>query len=231
MPFCSTIATATSSTSRTYLRPQFTDTFEIAYERFWDSGSVITSVYHKDIEDPFLRVFAIDDTSQDYDIINKIYQNVGSGTNTGIEILATQDVGDWWEVSGSVNWYENVIDPYEVTLLFPSRRPLQIQESKDKTWDLKMTNLFRLPYETEVQLTFIYYATRNIPQGRQFARSSVDIGVKKPVWEGRGELIFTFSDVFNHFGIKQDIDGEGFVARYENYYETQILSAGLKYKF
>ena len=32
-----------------------------------------------------MRVFAIDDSNPDYDIVNRIYQNVGTGTHTGIE--------------------------------------------------------------------------------------------------------------------------------------------------
>jgi len=33
------------------------------------------------------------------------------------------------------------------------------------------------------------------------------------------------------FGVKQDIQGEGFTALYENYFETQVVRLGLTYKF
>ncbi len=214
-----------------YLRPQFTETFEIAYERLWETGSAIVSAYHRNIDDPFTRVFAIDPTNQDYDIINRVYQNVGSGTNSGLELIVTQDVNDTWELSGSINWYDNVIDADEVTLLFPIARPFTVQQSRDNTWDFKLNNLFEFPNELQVQVSIVYYAEKNIAQGTQAARSSVDLGISKPIMGDRGEIVFSFVDVFNDFGIKQFISGDGFNAIYENYYETQVVSVSFNYQF
>jgi hypothetical protein len=77
----------------------------------------------------------------------------------------------------------------------------------------------------------LYYTPKNIPQGKQYARSSIDAGIKQILLKGKGELTFSFTDVFNAFGIKQKINGEGFSLVYENFYETQILRLGFKYKF
>ncbi len=214
-----------------YLRPQFTEAFEIAYERLWETGSAIVSAYHRNIDDPFTRVFAIDPTNQDYDIINRVYQNVGSGTNSGLELIVTQDVNGTWELSGSINWYDNVIDADEVTLLFPIARPFTVQQSRDNTWDFKLNNLFEFPNELQVQVSIVYYAEKNIAQGTQAARSSVDLGISKPIMGDRGEIVFSFVDVFNDFGIKQFISGDGFNAIYENYYETQVVSVSFNYQF
>ena len=214
-----------------YLRPQFTETFELSFEHLWDSGSVLLSAYYRDIEDPFTRVFAIDPTNTTYDIVNRIYQNVGSGTNTGMELIFSQDISTNWELSGSVNWYENVIDADRVTLLFPIQRPFDVAYSKADTWDLSLNNLITFSNGMRLQLNAAYYGDRNIAQGIQEARSFIDIAVTKPVLDGRGELVFSVSDLFNNFGIKQRIDGAGFDAIYENYYETQVVSFGLNYEF
>jgi len=214
-----------------YLRPQFTQTFELAYKHFWNSGSVYLSAYHRVIEDHFMRIYSIDSTSQDYDIINKIYQNVGMSTNSGIEVLLTQDIGESWNINGSFNWYRNVVNDYEGEVLFPYRRPFYIEKTIDNTWDMKVSSQWQLPKELDFQLTYIYYAPKNIPQGRQLFRSSLDIGMKKSVFNQRGELNFSFTDVLNQFGIKQEIHGDGFSALYENYYETQVVRLGVLYKF
>ncbi len=214
-----------------YLRPQFTETFELSYERLWSSGSVIASAYYRNIDDPFVRVFAIDPTNTDYDIVNRIYQNVGSGDQTGLELIVTQDISERWELSGSINLYDNVIDADQVTLLFPIERPFDVERSEDNTWDLSLNTLILFPNGIQAQLSVVYYADKNIAQGSQDARSSVDLGITKPVFEDRGELVFSFTDIFNDFGIKQNIRGNGFDAVYENYYETQVVSVGLTYQF
>lgn len=214
-----------------YLRPQFTETFEVAYERIWPSGSVIASLYYRDIEDPFTRVFAIDPTNRDYDIVNRIYQNVGSGTANGLELILTRDISEMWELSGSINWYDNVIDEDVVMLLFPIVRPFVVERSADNTWDAKLNSQFDFRNDWQVQIAIVYYAEKNIAQGREAARSSVDLGVSRTVMDDRGEITFSFVDIFNDFGIKQFISGNGFDAIYENYYETQVMSLGFNYRF
>ena len=64
-----------------------------------------------------------------------------------------------------------------------------------------------------------------------FSKSLTYMGLKKKLWQGKGEVTFAFTDIFNQFGIRKEINGDGFKAKYENYYETQVLRIGMKYKF
>ena len=214
-----------------YLRPQYTRSFELAYRHVWDEGSFSTAVYHRDIDDPFTRVFATDPTGVDYDIVDKIYQNVGGATNAGVEFIAAQDVGDWLELSGSLNLYRNTFDAFETTLLYPVPRPFQINASEDTTWDLRLTSQMALPAGFDAQLSYLYYAPRNVAQGTEDARSSVDVGLTKSLFDDRVELAVSATDIFNQFGISQAIDGDGFTAIYENFYQTQVINIGLTYNF
>ena len=178
-----------------------------------------------------MRIFSLDESNPDYDIVNKIYQNTGYATNTGIELLMSQHITKNWKLSASLNWYVNHIDHYTGTLLFPYVRPFSIEKSSDNAGDFKINNEIALPANWTLQLTGLYYSEKNIPQGKQLSRSSIDAGLKKIVWEGHAEFTLSASDIFNTFGLRQKIVGEGFSASYENYYETQIIRAGFKYKF
>jgi outer membrane receptor protein involved in Fe transport len=214
-----------------YLRPQFTQTFELAYRFSWTSGSLFLAGYYRLIDQPFTRVFAIDSTSSPYDIVNRIYQNVGSGRQAGIEVLATQQIAPWWKVSASFNLYANTIDAYTGTLLFPYQRPFSIDRTVSNTWDVKVNQELRLAEAWQLQLTTLYYAPLNIPQGRQLSRASVDLGLKRRWFQQRLEVTLSGTDLFNTFGLRQEIVGEGFTNRYENYYETQVIRLGAKWKF
>ncbi len=214
-----------------YLRPQFTQTFEMAYRLKWESGLAAISGYYRTIKDPFMRVYGIDTTSFYYDVVNKIYQNTGSADHTGIELLLEQQLMDFWQLTASGNLYQNVIHPYTGTLLFPYQRPFSIERTVEKTWDIKISNQFALPRHWEIQLTAVYFAPKNIPQGRQLSRSSIDLGIRKKVIQGKGDITLNFSDIFNHYGIRQEINGDGVNVMYENWYETQVLRIGFRYKF
>ena len=197
-----------------YLRPQFTNALEIGYGRSWAGGSMNAALYHRDIKDAFSRVFAIDDSNPNYDVVNRLYQNAGNSRQTGVQLLLEHQVRRPWRASGSVNVFRNNIDAFETTLLFPVRRPFFLASSKKSAWDLTFNNRFQLPRAFELQANYVYYAKRNVPQGRERARSSVDVSVKKPFMNDRAELLFTFTDIFTDFAVQREVDGVGFTALY-----------------
>ena len=82
----------------------------------------------------------------------------------------------------------------------------------------------------ELQTSFVYYSERNIPQGRELARSSVDLAAKWPL-SSRTELQFTFTDILNDFAVEQEFDGQGFTALYQNLKQTQVATLGLRFRF
>jgi outer membrane receptor protein involved in Fe transport len=134
-----------------FLRPQFTNVYEVGLARSWTNGSASAAVYHRDISDSFLRVFAIDDSNPHYDIVNRIVENAGNSKQTGVQWLGAQQVFEPWRITGSVNWFQNDISPLETTLLFPTRRPFSLAGSNDHTWDLTINNRFVLPRGFELQ--------------------------------------------------------------------------------
>ena len=214
-----------------FLRPQFTNAFEVGYGRTWAGGSVSTALYHRGIADSFLRIFAIDDSNPNYDIVNRIYENAGNFAQTGVEVLVEQQVGTPWRLSGSVNWFQNTIDGLETTLFFPTRRPFALAGSEDDTWDVTLNNMVQAPAGFELQVSYIYYAGRNVPQGRERPRSSLDVAATRPIMNERAELLFTFTDLFNNFAVEREIDGDGFTAVYQNFMETQVATLGLRVRF
>lgn len=214
-----------------YLRPQFTQSFELAYRLKWESGMFFLAGYYKLIDDPYMRVYTADTSNASYDVIVKTYANTGAAKNAGMELVFSQQILDIWLLSGNATFYRNTIEAYEGSLLFPYPHAFTIGQSAENTWDAKLSNTFTINENLELQLTAVYFAPKNIPQGRELARSSMDVGISQKVFQGKGEISFSASDIFNNFGIRQEIVGEGFRATYENYYETQVFRIGLKYKF
>lgn len=213
-----------------YLRPQYTQSFELAYRLKWSSGMMYLAGYHRIITDPYMRIYTADTSNIDYDVIVKIYANTGSATNTGVELVFGQQLLKFWKISGNTNFYRNAIDAYTGEVRFPYVHTFKIASSEENTWDAKLSNQLKINNNLEIQVSAIYMAPKNIPQGRQYARSSIDLGLSLKILEGKGTVNLSASDILNTYGIRQDIEGEGFSAAYENYYETQIIRLGLKYR-
>ncbi len=96
---------------------------------------------------------------------------------------------------------------------------------------IKLNNEIALSGETDLQVTAIYYAADIVPQGKTDDRFSFDFGLKRKVFEGKGEIVLAATDLFNTFSTRKTIYGNGFTLRAENYYETQVVTLGMKYKF
>ena len=214
-----------------FLRPQFTNAYEMGFARSWLRGSGSAAVYHRDVSDAFLRIFAIDDSNPNYDIVNRIFENAGNFRQTGVQLMASQEIARPWRMTGSVNWFQNDIDALDTILFFPTRRSFTLPGSKDHTWDMTINNRFVLPRGLELQANYIRYASRNVPQGRERDRSSLDFSAKKPVMNERAELVFTFTDILNDFALQHEITGNGFTALYQNFLETQVATLGLRLRF
>jgi hypothetical protein len=198
--------------------------------RRWLTGGTTVSGYHRDIKDAWQRIYAIDGTNPNYEIINKLYGNVGRATQTGVQVVADQQLATPWRLSGGVHWYVHDVDAFEATLLFPTERTVSIASSRDQTWDLSIGNRFRFS-GNEVQLNFVTYAARNVAQGRERGRSSLDFSASRPLWSGRGDVTFTFTDMLNDFGLRREVDGNGFRAVYENLLETQVARVRVRVRF
>lgn len=214
-----------------YLRSQLTQMMELGIGRRWSKGSATVSGYHRDITDAFQRIYAIDNSNPNYDVINKLYENVGRAAQTGVQLVAEQQLASPWRVSGSVNWYVHDIDAIQTTLFFPTERPFFAPGSRDKTWDLTVNNRYQFPGGQELQLSFINYAARNAHQGRERARSSLDLSASWPLSNDKGDVAFTFTDMFADFGVRREFEGQGFNALYENLKETQTARVRMRVRF
>jgi len=214
-----------------YLRPQFTRTIEARLEKDWEDIQARFSVYRRWIKDPFTRVYAIDPTITDYEVINKIYHNTGKAIHSGIELIGDARISDAVKLNGSFNWYKLSLEAFDVDLFFPVERIISLAASKGTAWDGKLGAQIELPWSIKLQSNFIYYSARNIAQGRQSSRWSLDLGLTKRVMKDRLELALTATDLFNRFGIEQLIEGVGFDAVYQNFNQTQAITASAKLTF
>lgn len=214
-------------TGNPYLRPQFTQTMEFAYKGIWESGSLFVSGYYKMIDDIFERIYIKDDSG----ILNSIPQNLDKGNNIGMEIIAEQQITSKWDASASFNWYRNTIDAFSGESLYPYPQSFSLAESVSNTWNMKLNTSIQLPKEFDLQASFVYYAPDIIPQGEIKQRSSLDLGLRKKLMKDKWELSLSATDILNTFALRQTIVGDGFTLTSDNYYETQVVTLGVKYKF
>jgi outer membrane receptor protein involved in Fe transport len=210
------------------LKPQFTNTLEVGFKKSWSTGYVYSAAYHRMSDGTITRISSIVPGST---LIYAVFQNAGKSYNSGLEIVMSQEVTKWYSFNLNLNGYHNQINAYSVVNMYPIENLFSSAKQEIISGTIKLNNNFRLANKFEGQITAIYLAPDIIPQGRIEQRFSVDLGFKKQIQKGKGELFINATDIFNTMIIKKQIQGVGFSYTSNDYYETQVIRIGYNYKF
>ena len=210
------------------LRPQFTTSYELGYKSGWAGGYLYSAAYHKEMQATITRIASIVPGST---LIYNIFQNAGRSRTTGVEVVLSQNFAKWAAFNLNLNGYQNTIDAFRVVNRYPVENTFSADRQQLFSGNVKLNGLFHLPRQLDAQFTAIYLAPDLVPQGRLDARFSIDLGLKKAVQKGKGELFLNATDVANTLRIRRSVQGDGFRYVSTDYYETQVVRVGYGYKF
>lgn len=210
------------------LRPQFTNSIELGHKYNWDSGYLYSSIYHRFSNGTITRISSIVPEST---LIYAIFQNAGKSYNSGLEAIWNQKVSTVYSFNINGNIYRNQINAFSVENLYPQPNVFSADQQSAVSGNVKLNNIFKFSKGINAQLTMVYLAPDIIPQGKIGSRFSMDLGVKKSIQNGKGEVFLNASDLLNTMVIKKQIQGAGFRYTSDDYYETQVIRLGYSYKF
>ncbi len=210
------------------LQPQFTQRVELGYKSSWGRGFLYSAVYARFVDNILTRIVTAPLGSTQ---LNAISQNAGSATNVGIEWVLDQELNRWLSVNANINAFKNTISAFSIENVYPLNVPFSAMTTEIYSGNLKINALFKLARQWDVQLTNIYLAPDLIPQGRIESRYSLDVGVRRRIQKGSGELFMNASDILNTMRIKKVVTATGFTLRSIDLFETQIIRVGYSYKF
>ena len=210
------------------LRPQFTNSIELGYKKSWEKGSLYNAIYHRFADGTITRISS---TVPPSNLIYATFQNVNKSYNTGIEMVLAQEISKLYSFNINLNAYRNQIDAFTVENKYPTTHTFSADKQEIYSGNIKLNNTFHFLKNIDVQITTIYLAPDIIPQGKIKSRFSLDLGLKKAIQKGKGELFFNATDLLNTMIIKNEINGQGFKYTSNDYYETQVIRLGYSYKF
>ncbi|MCP9748335.1 outer membrane beta-barrel family protein [Lacihabitans sp. CS3-21] len=210
------------------LRPQFTNSIELGYKTNWENGSLYNAIYHRFADGTITRISS---TVPPSNLIYATFQNVNKSYNTGIEMVLAQEISKMYSFNINLNAYRNQIDAFTIENKYPTKHTFSADQQEIFSGNVKLNNTFHFPKSIDAQLTAIYLVRDIIPQGKIKSRYSLDLGIKKAVQKGKGEMFVNATDLLNTMIIRKEIIGQGFTYTSNDYYETQVIRFGYSYKF
>nr|WP_294781479.1 TonB-dependent receptor [uncultured Flavobacterium sp.] len=210
------------------LRPQFTSAFEIGYKKNLEKGYFTASLYYRVINGTITRIAT---TVPGSTLIYNVFQNADESSSFGVEAVYSKEITSWYSFNINGNLYKNTIDAFTVTNLYPVPSTYYGESKEMVSGNAKWNNTLQFDKTLKGQLSVIYLAPDIIPQGKVGSRFSVDLGLKKTVQKGKGEVFLNATDIFNTLVLQKNIKGQDFNYISKDYYETQVVRFGYSYKF
>jgi outer membrane receptor protein involved in Fe transport len=210
------------------LKPQFTNSFELAYKTVWGKGYFYSAAYHRITDGTITRIST---TALGSNLIYAVFQNANRSYNSGIELVFSQKVAEWFSFNINMNVYHNQIDAFTITNKYPVETVFTANKQEIYSGNAKANLIFHFKNGFDLQLTSIYLAPDIIPQGEIGSRYSMDFGLKKSIQKGKGQVFLNGTDIFNTLVVKKEIRGNNFTYTSADYNETQVFRLGYSYKF
>lgn len=182
-PFRSFVDDRNIRTGNQFLKPVYTDSYELGYLRFWNRASFNGSIYYRNSENVFQRIERIDSTG----IVTMRPENFALNESVGLELIGSGRLQRWWNINGSLNF-------------FHSRTEGSTEErdylTESFSWSGRISNRFTITRGFDMQLSSRFRGPREMPQGTREASWSIDAGLGKEVLNGNGTLTLNVRDVF-----------------------------------
>ncbi|GAB1341701.1 TonB-dependent receptor domain-containing protein [Gemmatimonas sp.] len=210
------------------LRPQFTTSVDLGYRTTWSTGSLYAAGYRRIVDATITRIATQAPGSP---ILYNVFQNAGRSWITGSELVWQQTVSRGVSLSTNANVYRTTIGAFSVLNRYPVPVTFTANRESLISGNFKVNANLLLPGQFDARVSSIYLAPDLFPQGRIGARYALDVGLRKNVQQGRGEIVVNATDLLNTNQVRRTLTGADFRYASTDYLETQVVRMGYTWKF
>ena len=210
------------------LQPQYATSAELGYKTSWSKGSVYAAAYHRIVDGTITRIATQVPGSV---LLYNVFQNAGRSWSTGSELVWQQTVSPRLSLNANANVYRKTVNAFAVVNQYPVPVRYEAARAQLTSGSAKVNLVMTLPHAWLTQLSQVYLAPDLLPQGRLDSRYSLDVGAKKSVRQGRGEIVVNATDLLNTMQLRRTIRGTDFQVVSTDYLETQVVRVGYNWKF
>jgi ferric enterobactin receptor len=170
------------------LDPEFTDSYEIGHIKYWDKGSLGSSIYYRHTTGVIQRVISDVQVVDSLVITLRRPENLATRDDLGFEFNFSYSPFKWWKFNGDMNLFRSITDGSNVNDSFTA---------DTYTMSGRVTSRTTIMEKTDLQLRVNYRAPRETTQGTTKAITSLNLGMSRDVFKKKGTLTLSISDVFN----------------------------------
>ena len=206
------------------LDPEFTNSVELGYLHHLSFASITSSVYYRHTTDIIERVTTTIQTDS-AQIQVSMPMNLATENAYGFELVFNADIADWWNTNTNFNFYRQIIDGGELEGFETGDI-----HSDTYTWNARTNMQFKISDGLSAQTTFFYRAPMERVQGRTKALYVMDAGISKDLFNKKGNLTLSVSDVLNTRRWQSVTITDDFISEGEFQWRPRTFTLGFTYQ-
>ena len=196
------------------LTPEFTNSFTLNYLKTWDEHTLSLGLYYKPTTEVIQKVNYEEDG-----VMYSTSMNVSKSQSAGIELIAKNKLWRILDLSSTLNAYYYKLDGFEYTI---NDYTVTGEPDESFSWDIKVLASVILPYDISIQATGNYRSRRVVSQGYRKPNASLDLGLKKSLFNKAIAISVNCRDVFNTRKNKTHTSSETFDRYQENWRDPRF---------
>jgi len=200
------------------LRPEYSHSVEMGNLTDWGKGSFLAGVYYRHKEGVVERIRILDTITG---ITNIIPVNLSTQNDVGVEFTFYLTAYEWWRLNSSFNFFRSHANGnYYDELL----------ESKTVSWISRITSRMTFFKKVDFQASFNYQSPRVNTQGKELSTYSIDLGLAKDVFKGKGTLTLNVRDLLNSRRRRSIVDLPGYYSSSDNLWRPRQINLTLNFR-
>ncbi len=229
-PFINNTDPMNLSAGNPFLKPEYTNSFELGHLIDFKSTSFNTTLFYRETENMITTVINVLPGG----ITMSTYDNLNKGSSFGLELIYSQGIAKWWKINANLSYFG---------LKYDGNVNVAGLSKVNTSWTAKVNSTMTFWKSFDVQLSFNYTAPRvtvqsggdfrggySGGQGKQIANYSMDIGLKKDFLKNKLTVTARCSDVFLTNKYRLTTDASNYYSLSNRYRETRVLYVGVSYK-
>ena len=198
------------------LDPEFSDVVELGHIRYFEQGSLSSSVYFRHTKDKIERIRRLDDAGN----ATTRPENLRSGDALGLEFASAYSPRKWWKLDGNFNFFYATIDGSNIEVDY---------EATTYSWFARVTSKFLLPKNFDFQVRGNYEAPQKTAQGSREVLYFIDLAASKDILRNKGTLTLNVSDLLNSRIMRGITAGDNF--RNESSFQWRRRQVNLTFNY
>jgi outer membrane receptor protein involved in Fe transport len=201
-----------------YLKPDYTDSYDLSWHLTTSNSNLLASIFYRYTTD--LMTMTRTSNSEGVGIVE--FQNMNWSKNLGVDLTYSYRFGMLGNVMISGSAFHNTTNAANLDVS---------NESDSWNWNARINGMMMVSRTTSIQVMGMYMAPRELPTGKMWGMSSIDVGIKQDLFKRKASILLNVSDILNTRRMNTVNELSGYYFEMHRQFTSRVATLTFTYRF